>query len=334
MKIGLIRLSSLGDVVLATSCLKPVCEAHPGCEIIFITKSEFSGVFNNNPYLNGVIAWSESEPFKGLLARVRAERFDFLVDLHSTPRSRSITAFSGAKKTATYKKSHIARRLSVVRKKKLKTRHVIDRYMDALKPLGVKTGDTLPAIYPGAEDAGWVDLFLAEQGYSGGPLVVVAPGGRKRTKRWPAPKYSRLASSLVSELGATVVIIGDEGDLDISAQIGEGNPGVIDGIAKTSIGKLGALVSRSDLVVSNDSAPVHFAVASGTPVIAIFGPTIGEFGFAPYGAGHFVVEKELYCRPCSLHGTDTCPEGHHRCMEEIEWTEVFEIAAHLLKPDG
>jgi len=334
MKVGVIRLSSLGDVVLATSCLKPLREAHPDCEIVFVTKSEYVGVFENNQYLNGVISWSEREPFKSLLARVRAEKFDVLLDLHSTPRTHSITALSGAGKVIRYKKAHLARKLSVVRKKKLKAKHVIDRYMEAVGGLGVQAKDPLPAVYPDKDDLDWVSLLLTEHGHGGDPVVAIAPGGRRKTKRWPAVKFARLASELVSELGATVVMLGDEGDMDAGSEIRKVCPGVIDTMGKTDIGKLGALLLRCDLAISNDSAPVHLAAAVGTHVVAIFGPTVTEFGFAPCGRGNVVIERDLYCRPCSLHGTDKCPEGHFRCMEDIGWDEVYDVAARLLKDES
>jgi heptosyltransferase-2 len=331
MKVGLLRLSSLGDVVLATSCLGPLRKALPGSEIVFITRSQYRGVFSNNPHLDRIIAWPSSEPFKRLLARIRAEQFDVLVDLHSTPRSHSITAFSSARKVVRYKKGHIARKLRVLRKKPLKTRHVMDRYLDALEVLGVEKDNPLPAVYPDEEDSSWVEQFLEEHGYCGGPLVAVAPGARKRTKRWSAVRFGRVASKLGSELGVKTVMLGDEADRYLCPEVKKESPGIIDAVGKTDLGKLGALVARSRLILSNDSAPVHFAAAVGTPAIAIFGPTVTEFGFAPSGSGDFVVERELYCRPCSLHGTDVCPEGHFRCMEEIEWDEVFEIAERVVE---
>ena len=200
--------------------------------------------------------------------------------------------------------------------------------------LGIRGVHPFPAVYPGSDDQDWFNLQLAGYGYSEGPLIAIAPGGRKKTKRWPAAKYGRLASRLVSELGVTVVMVGDEGDKSVGSQVKKECQGVLDAIGRTDIGKLGTILSRCDLTISNDSAPVHMAVAVRTRVAAIFGPTVVEFGFAPYGRKDVVIEKDLYCRPCSLHGTDVCPEGHFRCMEDIGSDEVYDVAARLLRDES
>lgn len=331
MKIGIIRLSSLGDVVLATAVLKPLRAAYPGAEIVFVVRSNYVDVLKNNSYLNRVIAWEKDRPFKGFLSSVREEHFDLLLDLHSTARSHSIAAFSGAGRVIRYAKSHVARRISLVTKKRPRTRHVVERYMDAVRMLGIEASDSLPGMYPGKEDLDWVEAYIGEHGYAGGPLVCIAPGARRPTKRWSAQRFGRLSSELMSNWNVGVVMVGDHGDIEVSRPVLAENPGVIDAVGQTDIGKLGALLSRSSLVISNDSAPVHIAVATGTPVVAIFGPTVVEFGFAPYGEGNAVVSRKLYCRPCSLHGTRECPEGHFRCMQEIEWNDVYNKAAGILE---
>ncbi len=331
MKIGIVRLSSLGDVVLATSVLKGLRGAHPGSEIVFIVRSGYVDVFKNNSYLNRVLEWAEDEPFRVLLANVRNERFDVLIDLHATQRSRSISAFSGARRVVRYRKGHLSRRLSVLRKKRPPMKHVVERYLEAVAILGVRDISPAPVMYPGAEDMEWAESFLVGRGYSGGPLVGIAPGARRATKMWPAEKYGALAGIFESAGSARAVVVGDEHDRPAGTRVLEGGRGVIDAVGETDVARLAALLSRCDLLVSNDSGPVHVAVAVRTPVLAIFGPTVEEFGFVPYGEGNRAVSKELYCRPCSLHGTKECSEGHFRCMEEIEPEEIFRLAKELLR---
>ncbi|MFQ5905102.1 MAG: glycosyltransferase family 9 protein [bacterium] len=330
MKIGIIRLSSLGDVVLATAVLKPLREAYPGSEIVFVVRSEYVEVFMNNSYLSRVVEWKKGSSFKALLTAVREERFDVLIDLHSNVRSHWITAVSGAGRIIRYKKSHVSRRLSLLRKSKPRKRHVVDRYLDVIGFLGVKNPAGAPAMYPGMDDMLWAETFLKKRGYSGGLLIGIAPGARRMTKMWPAEKYWSVAKSLISSKGASVVMVGDGGDVETAVEVLQKSPAVMDAVGATDLVKLAALLSRCDVVISNDSAPTHIAVAVGTPVVTIFGPTIEEFGFAPYGENNLTVSTELYCRPCSLHGTDTCPEGHFRCMKEIRWEEVYQGVEKLL----
>jgi heptosyltransferase-2 len=331
MKIGIVRLSSLGDVVLATSVLKGLREAYPGSEIVFVVRSRYVDVFKNNSYLNRVIEWGENEPFSTLLKKVRRERFDVLIDLHATQRSRSISAFSGARRVVRYRKGHLSRRISVLRKKRPPAKHVIERYLEAVSVLGVRDLSPVPVIYPGLEEMEWAREFLGRRGYSGGQLIGLAPGARRATKMWPAEKYGALAGIMESTGSLRIVVVGDERDRPVVASVLEGGSRVIDAVGETDLSRLAALLSQCDLLVSNDSGPVHVAAAVRTPVVAIFGPTVEEFGFAPYGEGNRVVSKELYCRPCSLHGTKNCPEGHFRCMEEIEPEEIFRVVTDLLR---
>jgi heptosyltransferase-2 len=220
--------------------------------------------------------------------------------------------------------------LSIIRKTKPPMQHVVERYLDALRTAGVRISDAGPAMYPGADDIEWAGDFLKAAGYSGGLLVGMAPGAKRKTKMWPASKYAELANRLIRDRGASVVMVGDGGDAAAGKEVLE-SARVIDGIGKTDIGKLAALVSRCSLLISNDSAPTHVAVAVKTPVVTIFGPTIEEFGFAPYGHGNATVSRELHCRPCSLHGTEECPESHFRCMNEIDADTVYRAVEKLPK---
>jgi len=334
MKMGIIRLSSLGDVVLATAVLRPLRETYRTSEIVFVVRSEYVDVFANNSYLNRVVEWKEGSSFKALVTSMRKERFDVLLDLQSNVRSHWITVASRAKRIIRYKKAHISRRLSLLRKSKPPRKHVVERYLDAVGSLGVKNPVGAPAMYPGMDDTAWAEEFLKKRGYSGGLLVGIAPGARRMTKMWPPERYGSVANSLISAKGASVVMVGDGGDVGAASEVVQKSLGVMDAVGATDIGKLSALLSRCDVVVSNDSAPTHISVAVGTPVVTVFGPTIEEFGFAPYGEGNLVVSTELDCRPCSLHGTDTCPEGHFRCMKEIGWEEVYQAVEKLLKGVG
>src|SRR3989304_6567858 len=99
---------------------------------------------------------------------------------------------------------------------------------------------------------------------------------------------------------------------------------VINLAGKTTLRELASLMERCDLVVTNDSGPLHMAGALGKPVVALFGPTVEEFGFTPLNNQSLVLSKDLPCRPCSLHGSNRCPLGHHHCMNTIQPDEVFE----------
>ncbi len=93
---------------------------------------------------------------------------------------------------------------------------------------------------------------------------------------------------------------------------------------KTNILQSAAVISECKVILSNDSAPVHIASAMKKLVVAIFGSTVPEFGFGPYGKGHVIIGKKMECRPCGIHGKNKCPKKHFKCMTEITTQEVFE----------
>ena len=106
--------------------------------------------------------------------------------------------------------------------------------------------------------------------------------------------------------------------------------GALDWSGQTTVADLKALMSRLSLFVSNDSGPMHLATGSGVPTLAFFGPTTREMGFFPYGPGHRVLEENLPCRPCGLHGGAACPEGHFLCMRLITADRAWAASREML----
>ena len=152
-----------------------------------------------------------------------------------------------------------------------------------------------------------------------GPFVAVAPGSIWGTKRWPG--YPALAAAL----DLPVVAIGGPDDAALAQAVVAAAPGRAHNAAGAlSLRGSAALIERAQVLVTNDSAPLHLAAAVGTRAVAIFGPTVPAFGFGPRGPRDVVVEHPaLPCRPCSHHGPMTCPLGHHRCMRELSVEKVL-----------
>lgn len=168
------------------------------------------------------------------------------------------------------------------------------------------------------EDHRLAEEWLRRAGVSGS-FVAVAPGSIWGTKRWG--KYAEL----VGALNGPVVVMGGREDRALAEQVAAAAPDR----ARVAAGELplrasAALIQRASVLVTNDSAPLHLAAAVGTRVVALFGPTIPAFGFGPRGPADVIVEQEtLTCRPCSSHGPQVCPLGHHHCMTEISVARVL-----------
>lgn len=152
-----------------------------------------------------------------------------------------------------------------------------------------------------------------------GAFVALAPGSIWGSKRWPY--FAELAARLAEQV--PVVVVGSPDDFGLGEEIrraaegGNGWQRVVNACGKLTLRQSAALIKRAALLVTNDSAPLHLATAMGTPIVALFGPTITEFGFGPIRAGDEALGMELQCRPCSAHGPPQCPLGHHRCMRDL-----------------
>jgi heptosyltransferase II len=172
-----------------------------------------------------------------------------------------------------------------------------------------------PKLFPGSEERAAVDALLGRSEDSR-PLIALAPGSVWATKRWPG--YAELAKRLATR--NRLAIIGGQSDRSEAASIAEfsGAQGVVDGTASLTLLASAELLGRAKLLVTNDSAPQHLASAMGTPTIAIFGPTVEEFGFGPLAPNSISLGLDaLACRPCHHHGPPRCPLGHWRCMREL-----------------
>jgi len=201
-----------------------------------------------------------------------------------------------------------------------KTGHEIDRL---LALAGAPSRAFAPRLYPTPADDRAVADFLATAGMTG-DFVAVAPGSIWGSKRWPF--FAELAPGLAAQ--APVVVVGGADDAPLGRAIvdavARAGGRAADAAGRLTVRQSAALIGRARLLVTNDSAPLHFASAFGTPVVALFGPTIPEFGFGPIGASDVALGVTgLACRPCSDHGPPECPLGHHRCMRELRVATVL-----------
>jgi heptosyltransferase-2 len=171
------------------------------------------------------------------------------------------------------------------------------------------------------DDYRMADEWLAARAIPPG-FVAIAPGSIWGTKKWPY--YAELAASLAE----SVVVVGGPEDRDLALAVAAGKSGVHSAAGALPLRASAALLARARVLVTNDSAPLHLATAVGTRVVSIFGPTVPAFGFGPRGASDRIVEHDnMPCRPCSSHGPQVCPLGHHLCMREITVGRVLEAVS-------
>lgn len=339
MKVLVIRLSSLGDVVLATPVVELLKKHHPDAEVDFLVKREYSELLQGNKNISRIISFDSKGTHKGLkgllaiVGELKEEGYTYLVDLHGNLRSRIITGLLANSKTLRYKKQVLQRRM-LLWGLEPPTIHTVKAYCSSLSSLDVEIDFIpLPSIRISQEEDDVASGLLRTFEISDGLLLTgLNPGAKWATKRWTEEGFVEVGKKAISELGGKVLLFGgpDEKGLceRIAGSIGEGALSVA---GKTGLKEAAALIKRCNVFVTNDSGPMHIATAVGTPVVAIFGPTVQGFGFSPLGKS-VVVEKELKCRPCSLHGSERCPKGHFECMKGISVDTVFEKIKEIVKP--
>jgi heptosyltransferase-2 len=331
----LIRLSALGDVTLATAAVEALRHGLPGAEVHVLTKPVFRDVFRGNPGVSRVLAWHPSAGVAALAAAVRAEGYEWVVDLHGNLRTRLLRLLALGPRWSVYKKGVIRRRLSVRlgRPELLDARHVVDRFIQALAPLGIGPTRHYPRVYPDPDAETRAQVLLRGAGWDGkAPLVALAPGAKWQTKAWPKEGWAQLVDAIEQDGLGFPVLLGGEGDRALCREVLVTPGGRGANLAgETTIGEMAAALRRCTALVTNDSAPLHVAAAVGTPVVALFGPTVRGFGFYPLGPRDRVVERNLDCRPCSLHGSRRCPEGHHSCLRDLRPATVAEALRHVIQ---
>ena len=329
MKILIIRFSSIGDIVITSPVIRCVRKKFPDASVHFLTKKEYSSIVSGNPYLNEVRILKEN--LSETITEVKNENYDLVIDLHKNIRTQAIRIFSGAK-WISFDKLNIEKWLLTNFKiNQLPKKHLVDRYFDGLKQIGVENDGEGLDYFLNEEDARIVTNFeFTQQNF-----ITWAIGAKHKTKQFPAEKIAAVLSR--PELkGKTVVLVGGREDSEKAKEITDfvQSNDLYDMTGKLTIGQSAAMIQKSSLLITNDTGMMHIAAALKKPIISIWGSTIPEFGMYPYYGNKTVqheyiqTDSNLSCRPCSKLGFDKCPKGHFKCMNEIK-PEV--IAQALLR---
>lgn len=327
----MVRFSAIGDILLMTPLIRALRKRHADAEITVVTKAAFAPLLAHNPRLSTVIGWEPGTPLAGLGKRLGAAGFTHQLDLHGNLRSRALRWHAGGRWT-TYPKQRTARTVLIRTKRNVYRDHrpVAERYFDAARALGVAPDDgSLECFLPRTSMLEAQD-FLAEKDLGiSRQLIALAPGAAHLTKRWPEHHWAALVRRLI-EAGNDVVVVGGPADQEVSGRVAAAAD-ELGGCSAGAFDLLGtaAILKRARALVSGDTGVMHLATAVGTPVVALFGPTVEQFGFFPYHAKATVLQRELRCRPCSSHGGPACPLTHHRCMQDLLPEQVLDALRKL-----
>lgn len=341
-KILIIRFSSIGDIVLASPLIRGLRSRFPKVQIDFLVKSEYADLVRFNHHLSSVVELrtTDFQELRKLGKKIREEQYDVILDIHNSLRSRYLRMFSDAKETCVINK-RVFKRFALIQFKWNLYDAVVptaERYLEAAHALGVSDdGKGLEIFIPDETLFGISSMMSTYRLDRSDAVIGMAPSAKHNTKMWLKERFAEVALKMARVHNAKVLLFGGSEDINRCTEIAEvvnttvGSEAAINLAGKLSILETASAMDFCDVVLCNDTGIMHLAAARQRNVVAIFGPTVKEFGFFPYGTHAEVVEhSDLPCRPCTHIGSAQCPKGHFRCMKDITVDQVYKAISSLL----
>lgn len=329
-RITVIQTAFLGDVILTLPLLAAIRKQWPDIEIQFVTRPEAVSVIETAPRVTSTIAYDKRGSERGLSGwwqvrnKIRAFHPDIVLCPHRSSRSVLLAWHSGAEQRIGFDRA--ARVPGLTTRIKYRTdAHETARLLDLLEPWTHHQGTgTIPELTLTKQDCEFAESHLT----GSSKWIAIAPGAVWNTKRYPIERYVETAERL-SQDGFRIVAIGGPADEKLCTQIADKVNGLsLAGKAKPR--ESAAVLQRCQLLITNDSAPLHLAQGVGTRTLAIFGATSPQYGFGPQGPNDNVIGLPIPCRPCRIHGGNQCPEKHFRCMLDLKPELIVETARRML----
>jgi ADP-heptose:LPS heptosyltransferase len=300
----------------------------PGCEIHYLTKTQFATVLKDNPYIQKI--YTINHKISEVIADLKSEKYDIVLDLHKNFRSLGVRLRLGVR-SYSFPKLNFKKWLLVQCKiNRMPDVHIVDRYFESVRLLGVKND------YLG------LDYFIPEKdnisseslppGFRDGYIALVI-GGKHRTKQLPAEK----TIDLCMKLNYPVIILGGKDDRDEAEKtVNASGVAIFNACGRYNLNQSASLVKQANIVITNDTGLMHIAAAFHKKIISIWGNTVPELGMYPYlpqeKDRYSIFEvKNLYCRPCSKIGFTHCPKKHFRCMMDQDISEIAAQARLFLE---
>lgn len=329
--IAILRLSSLGDIVLTLPVVQALRAAYPDARLHYWVKEEFADLVRFDPAIAHVRELErDARRIEDLVSMsAELEECDLIVDLHGNSRTRVLTFRQKAPVLRAANDRLLRERWVHARwTDPAPARPALERYAAALAPIGL-SAPGVPYVHAGAAAEAWAAEWMAAR-LPGRAPVLLAPGARHATKRWPEAEWVALDARL-AEAGHARLVFTTPAERAALPQLAARIAQDADAHWITEpLPRMTALLSYGAAAVTHDSGLMHLAAARGRRVVALFGSTSPVLGFAPAGEGHEVLCRNEPCQPCTLHGREKCPKGHFRCMTAWSSALVFEALERVL----
>ncbi len=337
----IVLIAGIGDLVLASAAMRAVRKGNPGVEIHLLTSTDALPLAKNYPYLDQVHPFPIRElrtdkRYLGEIVRLvrdlRGIKFASILNLY-----RVSSWFGAAKMGILFSCLRAGSKIGHDRygfrwfltdslpAGTFTGRHVAEAMLDiAAHAGGIPDGVGIEVFWNAEVVSRWEDFFAP---LTGRVIVGINPGGDRENRRWAPDRFAAVAGEIVGRFDAAVILLGGPAEISIASHIAERvRPGVLNLAGKTAVDDLPYLIGRMDLLITNDSGPMHIAAATRTPLVALFGPEDPNL-FGPYTSPecYRVIHKDLPCRPC---GDRKC--SSLSCLDQITTEEVLEACRELL----
>lgn len=333
-KILILRLSSIGDILLSTPFIRQVREAFPKSEIDYVIKKEFYELIQFNPHLDNIYKYDTKtgkDGLKKLAIELNTNNFKYIFDLHNNFRTKYIVTQLHYDFLGKIKKDKIKRALLVyIKINSYKTTKTIpDRYLNTGRAKGITDDKQGLELFWKDHVSRKISKVQYDHKIKNG-YIVFGPGAGHFTKRWPMDYFGELLKIISEQRKEKVLLLGSREEYQEFEYLAK-HAYVLNFAGKLNLLESAALINGAKVVVSNDSGLMHMATAVKTPVVALFGSTVRELGFFPFRSENVVLENNsLFCRPCSHLGRKRCPLGHFKCMKNTTAQDVFNAMSQYL----
>jgi len=324
MKVLIIRFSSIGDIVLTTPVVRCIKQQVPGVQVHYLTKHSFRSILESNPYIDKLHLLQEN--LDEVINTLNTEQFAYIIDLHYNLRTLKVKRGLRSARAYSFKKLNVQKWILTALKINLMPRvHIVERYLDTAKLLGVKNdGIGLDYFISPKDEVSQQDIPAAHSlGYIG---IVI--GAALPTKQLPIPKLQELCR----QIDHPIILLGGPEDRKAGEEIaGIDTVKIYNSCGKFSLNESADLVRRAKLIITHDTGLMHIAAAFRKKIISVWGNTVPAFGMTPYfGDATQPVDtmevKGLGCRPCSKIGYQRCPLGHFKCMNKQDIEQMVKLA--------
>lgn len=328
-KILVIKFGGIGDVLLSTPVLPNLKNYFPDAEIHFLTHTSCRDIFIDNPYIKRYYTYNFGEPdSKRLLKSIRDLDFDMIIDLYGNPRTASIVFFSKAKYRIGYNFRNRKYAYNIIVQGREDKEHNVEFNLDAIRKIDIPVVSHELTFYVNESHKKFADDFILSNGINHKEIFGIVISGGWETKKYKAKDYTILIKKIKEKFDVNILLIwGVESERKECEEIKNNTGHFVFISPQTTLKYSSALMKKCKIIIGNDSGLLHLSVASGVPVLGIYGPTNPE-SQGPYGNKNLVVRNEkLECLNCNLLD---CKIGNI-CMTELPKENIISKISELIK---